>query len=88
MPRAPLVHIALREALDRLSISYSALARALGVTPSAVSRWATGAAKPDPHLRIALARMIPEVPETAWISAREWIEVDRAVARWTKREAA
>lgn len=71
-------------------ISASALARILETHPSAVSRWLKGPARPDPHLWIALERILG-IPFCEWVTRREWQQVDAAVTRASStvaREAA
>jgi DNA-binding transcriptional regulator YiaG len=47
----------IHEARQRLGLSQGKLAKRLGVTVGAVSRWERGEMKPQPYLRLALAAL-------------------------------
>lgn len=50
----------IREARQRLSLSQAKLAKELGVTVGAVSRWECGKTIPHPYLRLALKWLAAE----------------------------
>ena len=62
--------------LIRLGLSRTQLAGRLGVTRTTVSRWATGATRPDGHTLRALARLRPRVAVNATDleTVTEWFE--------------
>ena len=62
------------------TMSQSDLARALGVTPQAVSNWVNGVARPGAAQREAIQR-ITGIDADAWFLKEEQAGIDKAVKR-------
>lgn len=71
---------ALTRWLDLPGHSQAALATELEVSQPAVSAWARGVSRPEPHLRAAL-QLLTQIPPAAWDKVEERELVARVRAR-------